>query len=247
MRSCRAVIGSKLAYGHLQMILTTTRRLLAVLLVLLALDAAAHPGRTAADGCHFCRTNCDRWNVEANERHCHGGGSSPTSTTTGTQTQLQPTTCPASTGTWRGIRVAPECRCTLYDRDDYDYPPSVEAQIAERLGGMWSPYDGTQFESLRESDIEHIIAVSEAHDSGLCATSAAVRRRFASDLDNLTLATPALNRNEKGARDAAEWLPEHNRCWFAATIVAVRREYDLTIDRREAAALDEVLNGCDDG
>ena len=142
--------------------------------------------------------------------------------------------------------MAPECRCTPYDRDDYDYSPSVEAQIAERLGGMWSPYDLTRFDSLRESDIEHIVAVSEAHDSGLCAASAAVRRRFASDLDNLTLATPALNRNEKGARDAAEWLPEHNRCWFAATIVAVRREYDLTIDQREAAALDAVLKGCSD-
>ena len=92
----------------------------------------------------------------------------------------------------------------------------------------------------------HGRAVSEAHDSGLCAASTAVRRRFARDLDNLTLATPQLNRYEKGARDAAEWLPEHNRCWFAATIVAVRREYDLTIDQREAAALDAVLKGCSD-
>ena len=231
----------------LQMIHATTRCLLAVLLVLLALDAAAHPGRTAADGCHYCRTNCDRWNVEADKRHCHGGGSSPTSTTqTQTQQQQQPAACPASTGTWRGIRVAPECRCTPYDRDnDYPYPQSIEARIADRLGGMWSPYDGTRFDSLRESDIEHVIAVSEAHDSGLCAASAAVRRRFASDLDNLTLATPTLNRNEKGARDSAEWLPTHNRCWFAAAIVAVRKEYGLTIDRREAAALDRILAGCD--
>ena len=228
------------------MIHATACRLLAVLLVLLALDAAAHPGRTAADGCHYCRTNCDRWNVEADKRHCHGGGSSPTSTTqTQTQQQQQPAACPASTGTWQGIRVAPECRCTPYDRDDYPYPQSVEARIADRLGGMFSPYDLTQFESLRESDIEHVIAVSEAHDSGLCAASAAVRRRFASDLDNLTLATPTLNRNEKGARDSAEWLPTHNRCWFAAAIVAVRKEYGLTIDRREAAALDRILAGCD--
>ena len=224
------------------MIHATPRRLLAVFLALLAMDAAAHPGGTAADGCHYCRTNCDRWNVKADARHCHGDGSSPTSTT---QTQAQPTACPASTGTWRGIRVAPECRCTPYDRDDYDYPASVEARIADRLGGMFSPYDLTQFESLRESDIEHIIAVSEAHDSGLCAASDDVRRRFARDLDNLTLATPELNRYDKRDHDAAEWLPTRNRCWFAATIVAVRREYDLTIDRREAAALDAVLRECD--
>ena len=140
----------------------------------------------------------------------------------------------------------PECRCTPYDRADYPYSQRVEARIAERLGGMFSPYDGHQFASLLESDIEHVIAVSEAHDSGLCAASAAVRRRFASDLDNLTLATPDLNRYRKRDHDAAEWLPERNRCWFAATIVAVRREYRLTIDRREAAALDAVLKGCDD-
>lgn len=31
----------------------------------------AHPWNTAADGCHYCRTNCDyRW-VAWNQRHCH--------------------------------------------------------------------------------------------------------------------------------------------------------------------------------
>ena len=33
----------------------------------------AHPGRTASDGCHYCRTNCDKWGVPWNERHCHNG------------------------------------------------------------------------------------------------------------------------------------------------------------------------------
>ena len=81
--------------------------------------------------------------------------------------------------------------------------------------------------------------------AGRGAASAAVRRRFASDLDNLTLATPALNRYQKRDHDAAEWLPTHNRCWFAATIVAVRQEYKLTVDRREADALGRILAGCD--
>ncbi len=36
----------------------------------------AHPGNTAADGCHYCRTNCAKWGVPENERHCHGGSSS---------------------------------------------------------------------------------------------------------------------------------------------------------------------------
>lgn len=33
----------------------------------------AHSGGTAADGCHYCRTNCDLYGVDWNVRHCHGG------------------------------------------------------------------------------------------------------------------------------------------------------------------------------
>jgi len=40
--------------------------------------AEAHPGRTASDGCHYCRTNCDKWGEAWGERHCHGGGGSYT-------------------------------------------------------------------------------------------------------------------------------------------------------------------------
>ena len=87
------------------------------------------------------------------------------------------------------------------------------------------------------------MARSEAHDSGLCAADAASRRRFASDLLTLTLASPAVNRTHKGDKDAAEWLPELNQCWFADRVVAVRQKFGLTIDPREAAALDRVLAG----
>jgi hypothetical protein len=37
----------------------------------------AHPGNTAADGCHYCRTNCAKWGEVEGARHCHGGGSAP--------------------------------------------------------------------------------------------------------------------------------------------------------------------------
>ena len=146
--------------------------------------------------------------------------------------------------TWRGLMVFAEYRCSPYDREaDYPYSRSLEQEIAANLGGWWSPYDGTPFPN-EESDIEHVVAVSEAHDSGLCAADAGTRRRFASDLDNLTLATPALNRYEKVARDAADWFPEHNRCWFAGRVLAVKLEYGLSVDPQEAAALEAVLKGC---
>ena len=112
------------------------------------------------------------------------------------------------------------------------------------MGGVYGAYSGRWFGSRRETDIEHLVARSEAHDSGLCAESAATRRRFASDVWNLALASPEVNRREKGARDAAEWLPAQNRCWFAGRVILVRLAYGLTIDVAEALALEEVLSGC---
>ncbi len=41
------------------------------------------------------------------------------------------------------------------------------------------PYTGRWFANKRETDIEHIVARSEAHDSGLCAADEATRRRLA--------------------------------------------------------------------
>lgn len=146
---------------------------------------------------------------------------------------------------WRGLVLQAEHRCAAYDADDYPYAASVEAQIVALQGGaIYGPYSGRWFASTSETDIEHIVARSEAHDSGLCRASADRKRAFASDLRNLTLASPAVNRNQKRAKDAAEWLPEHNQCWFANRVVEVRRAYQLTVDQAEAAALDRVLAGC---
>ena len=152
---------------------------------------------------------------------------------------------PASAETWRGLVVAPEARCAPYDKKrDYPYPQSVEDDVVRELGAVYGPYTGTCFRSTRETDIEHLVAASEAHDSGLCAADRATRARFARDLRNLTLASPAVNRHEKRGKDAGEWMPARNRCWFAARVVEVKRAYGLTVDRREAAALERVLRSC---
>ena len=146
--------------------------------------------------------------------------------------------------TWRGIAVAVEHRCSPYDSDDYRYPASVEPKIVAAQGGIYGPYTGKWFDSIKETDIEHIVARSEAHDSGLCAVSRATKARFASDLLNLTLASPSVNRHQKIANDAAEWLPDLNQCWYVARTIQVRQAYDLTIDRAEADAIDRVLAKC---
>ena len=151
----------------------------------------------------------------------------------------------AGPDTWRGIVVAPEHRCAPYDSDDYRYSQSVEQRIVDGMGGViYGPYTGTWFASTSETDIEHIVARSEAHDSGLCAADAATKRQFAGDVLNLTLASPAVNRSQKSANDAADWLPDLNLCWFAGRVVEVRQRYSLTIDPRERDVLEGILTGC---
>ena len=228
--------------------------IIALLLALVApLLASAHPGRTAADGCHYCRTNCARWGVPANQRHCHGGGSTapttqtspPAATAPSSPAATSPSAPAASTAIWYGLVIAPEHRCSPYDADDYRYSQSVEPRIVAELGAIYGPYTGTYFASIRQTDIEHIVARSEAHDSGLCAASAETRRRFSEDLLNLTLASPSVNRHQKVAKDAAEWLPPLNRCWYTLRVLQVRRAYNLTIDPREVAAFEAVIQGCE--
>lgn len=71
-------------------------------------SVSAHPGNTASDGCHYCRTNCDKWGVPWNERHCHGGApinpptqqiSLPTSVPKPTSRPVIPTKTPTPTPT----------------------------------------------------------------------------------------------------------------------------------------------------
>ena len=150
-----------------------------------------------------------------------------------TAAAAQDETCEAACGNpsethWRGLVVAPEDRCSDYSAGHYTYPASIEADIVQALGGIFSPYTGEWFDRTQQTDIEHIVARSEAHDSGMCAHPVAVRRLFASDLLNLTLADPTTNRREKRHYDAADWLPDVNQCWFAARVVEVRRKWALT-------------------
>ena len=151
---------------------------------------------------------------------------------------------PGSQVLWHGLTLAAETPCTRYHRNDYRYRSSIEADIAAEQGGLYSPYTGREFQNIEETDIDHIVALSEAADSGLCDAPDEVKIKFASDPANLALAAPETNRHEKRALDAAGWLPAENRCWFAGRVIEVKRRYQLTIDPAEAAALDRVLATC---
>lgn len=148
---------------------------------------------------------------------------------------------------WQGLEINEEKRCSKFERKKhYPYSQSLEMVLYSAYGEkFFSPYDKITYKTKYETDIEHIVAAAEAHDSGLCAADLATRRAFASDLDNLTLAYKTLNRHKKSDKDAAEWLPEHNKCWFVWRIISVKKKYGLSIDRDEQVALKSVLDKCE--
>ena len=152
----------------------------------------------------------------------------------------------AQDNTWRGLKIEKENRCSPYNRSkNYVYPQTVEHKIVESLGNrIYSPYSGKYFKSIEETDIEHIVSLSEAHDSGLCAADEKTKMRFTSDVLNLTLASPTVNRDEKSGFDASGWLPEKNKCWFANKVIKVKKAYNLTVDSEELVALEKVISNC---
>ena len=83
---------------------------------------------------------------------------------------------------------------------------SKEDDIVQELGAIFGPYTGRCFGSTSDTHIEHMVALHQAHHSGLCTADTETKRTFAGDLLNLTLAAPEVNR-QKGSRDAAGWMP----------------------------------------
>lgn len=214
-------------------------------MVLAPAFAHGHGGGLAADGCHYNRST--------GVRHCHRAATTPVRPTPSPlRTESLPapkTATPSLDGAmWRGLRVAPERTCpgleVPYPWDDGSYPQIVKDEISRRLGGLWSPYDRQAFLVPGDVDVDQIVSIIEAHASGLCLSDAVTQIAFYTDLSNLTLASPRINRLAKKDRDAADWLPGSNRCWFAWRVLQVRLAYDLTIDADEATALEAILGQC---
>ena len=114
-------------------------------------------------------------------------------------------------------------------------------------GDWFSVYDGVTHEGQPgDVDVDHVVALAEAWDSGAWAWDEATRRRFANDPDNLLVVTASSNRS-KSDHDLATWRPAQRDAWcLTATItVQVKRRYGLSVDIAEVRALRELLSTCD--
>jgi hypothetical protein len=131
-----------------------------------------------------------------------------------------------------------------------------EAMVAPHVGtgcsltgGKWvSLYDGAVVTSASDLDIDHVVALAEAWDSGAYAWTSQRRQAFANDLGvpwALIAVTAGSNRS-KGDRDPADWLPplKSARCVYLVDWVAVKVRWKLTVDATERRTLLQLASTC---
>lgn len=118
------------------------------------------------------------------------------------------------------------------------------------LRGSWtSSYDGLVTDLAGRLDVDHMVPLKEAWESGAAAWSTDARTAYANDLGDprSLVAVSASSNRSKSDRDPAEWLPALDRCGYAQAWVAVKWRWSLTVDDAEHAALAALLaGGCGD-
>jgi hypothetical protein len=95
-------------------------------------------------------------------------------------------------------------------------------------------------------DIDHLVPLAEAWDSGARGWNAGTRERYANDLgDRRALVAVTDNVNQsKGDQDIAEWLPELSRCRYVREWVSVKIRWSLTVDRVEKRTARRLAGRC---
>ena len=96
-------------------------------------------------------------------------------------------------------------------------------------------------------DIDHVVALSNAWQTGAAYFDKNTRLLLANDPINLLAVDAKLNR-QKGDGDAATWLPPNKsfRCEYVARQVAVKSKYKLWVTEPEKVAITKILSSCVD-
>ncbi len=132
----------------------------------------------------------------------------------------------------------------------------AESQIPATTGsgcrvvtGQWYSYfDAVWVTNSSDLDIDHLVPLAEAWDSGAHAWDSATRRRFSNDLGDsrALIAVTASSNRSKSDRDPAEWLPPDRsyHCAYVADWVVIKHRWQLSVDTEEKAAIQRVVSGC---
>lgn len=132
--------------------------------------------------------------------------------------------------------------------EEADDPVTVGSGCSLSGGRWYSYYDGESWTATGDVDIDHMVPLAEAWDSGASGWSSADRESYANDLDDrrtLVGVTDSVNQ-AKGDQDPAEWLPELQQCRYLEEWVAVKHRWGLAVDTAERSALTSLASGCSD-
>ncbi|WP_372504826.1 HNH endonuclease family protein [Streptomyces lavenduligriseus] len=126
--------------------------------------------------------------------------------------------------------------------------PEQGARCALSGGEWYSPYDDRYITGPSGLDIDHLVPLAEAWDSGASAWSSAERQSYANDLGDARalIAVSAASNRSKADQDPATWLPPAAgyRCQYVTDWVADKTRWGLSIDSGEEAALSKILSHC---
>ncbi|MFJ8896935.1 HNH endonuclease family protein [Leifsonia sp. NPDC102414] len=115
--------------------------------------------------------------------------------------------------------------------------PTIGPGCKVTAGQWYSFYDGVTVTAPGGLDIDHMVPLAEAWDSGASAWTPERREAYANDLDaesSLVAVTARTNRS-KADQDPADWLTPllDARCTYAADWVATKLRWKLAVDDRE--------------
>jgi hypothetical protein len=118
-------------------------------------------------------------------------------------------------------------------------------------GVLIDPYSGERINFVRgnissmEVQIDHVVALSNAWQTGAFKLTADLRKELANDPLNLLAVKGRLN-SQKGDGDAATWLPplKSYRCDYVSRQIAVKIKYKLWFTAPEKEAMVRILKGC---
>jgi hypothetical protein len=184
-------------------------------------------------------------------------------------TTQAPATPPPTPSDPVGLRIEPEfvggydrdLFADWYDADRNGCNTRKEVLIAESLdpvtigpkcaisGGRWfSIYDNVETTDASKFDIDHMVPLKEAWDSGAWNWNADQRKRFSNDLDQpfFLIAVSASSNRSKSDRDPAEWMPPNAsyHCEYVRIWIEIKRIWDLSVDQNEHNYLAQKLASC---
>ena len=118
-------------------------------------------------------------------------------------------------------------------------------------GDLDDPYTGQLIHFVRGQktsqavQIDHVVALADAWQKGAQQLTPERREQFANDPLNL-LAVDGPSNMQKGAGDAATWLPANKsfRCTYVSIQVRVKAEYQLWVTQAEKEAIRRELGRC---